>query len=100
MEIKFQVPEIFVQIQELKDRKGLLNQSQAMLENIMYRCNTYEDIERMEKEGLLSLEGLLEILQNYSEVVGSATGCSKLFDSIRTGFETAPLAKKKIRKAI
>lgn len=100
MEVKFQVPEIFLQLQEIKDETGSLERSRDMLQNVMNKCNTYADVISMEKEGLLSLEGLLEIIQNYEEILGISTSSRSFFDVLKEGLEKAPRAKKKVRKAI
>lgn len=100
MEVQFQVPKIFLELQEVQKEDGNLEQSRIMLQNVMNKCNTYEDVLRMEKEGLISLEGLLEIIKNYEEVIGISENGSELFDLIRAGLENAPRARKRLRKAI
>lgn len=100
MEIKFQVPEIFLQLQEVRDETGSLERNRDMLQNIMNKCNTYSDVLRMEKEGLLSMDGLLEIMRNYEEILGISTSSKSFFDTIKEELEKVPRAQKRVRKAI
>lgn len=100
MEVKFQVPEIFIQLQGLENKENALEKSRDMLQNIMNNCNTYADVQRMEAEGIISMEGILEIIQNYEDILGISSTGKTIFDVLKRGIENASRVRGKKRKAI
>ena len=100
MEVKFQVPEIFIQLQGLENKENALEKSRDMLQNIMNNCNTYADVQRMEAEGIISMEGILEIIQNYEDILGISSTGKTIFDVLKRGIENASRERGKKRKAI
>ena len=74
----------------VNDESTLLEKRKSLFNIIVNEANTYEDVDRLAEKGIITLEGIIELLENFDEVCGISTKELQVFEKILEGFLFAP----------
>lgn len=83
---------IIQQIVGLEDADNSLEKRKELYALILDKCNTYADVEALEKKGVLTLEGICDLLMYFDSVIDDYSGERKRFDCIVDGIHSASIA--------